>query len=322
MSLKQSAQLRTYEDPDTGETIVRDIVLKNVRFNYTYLESPRPKEFRGDGINYETNLIIEDSETWDVFAAYYQWVYERAVLNSWKNRRPGFDAMNVPFYVPTLDDKGNHRKFEENAVAIIKTKTNQQPELYIKVEGPLRKADERDEDQFYSGMIGDAIVSLWAYDKGGQIPKPGIKAYINGVSKTGIGEPVRFNTGNYDMVGAFGDETDVENADLINDAFGGSTVAQPTAPVAAPIATPVAPDLASILGKTTAPAAQPVAAPTAPVVPVAQPAAPAANPLAGLLTPSATVAPIAAPAAPVAAAQPAASSNDLLQSLINKGLHK
>lgn len=186
---KQTVELLTYVDPETNETKIRGAHLKNVRFNYTFLAEPRPADLYGDGTSYDTQLIIENQDVLNTLVEYFNTVYAEAVNTKWNGRRPEYNKMNTPFKVPKLDDEGNRYRYEEEALAIIQTKTNKQPDLFINLNNEgVRRADENDVDAFYSGMIGEAVINFWPYAKG-LGPKDGIKAFINAVCKTDVGDP-------------------------------------------------------------------------------------------------------------------------------------
>lgn len=301
MSLKESAQIRRYTNKE-GVELIRDIVFKNVRFNYTYVSRPRPQTVGGQTTEgrYETNLIIHDPETWQVFEEAFLEIYENAVQNTWRGVRPALDKINVPFAAPKLKEDGTWGDFEEGAIAIIKANNNQAPELFLRLDDGLglRQATEDDLDDFYSGMIGDAVVSFWVYDKAPHRPRAGIKLFLNGVCKTGVGDPIIFTPGNYNFLEAFSSGEDnaaafAEKPNL-NSLLGKKTMpAQATTP---PVQKPVEP--------TPKPTPQPTPKPT--------PQPTVLNK--GLLQKSEVVEPISVEAEE--------APNDLLQKLISKGLTK
>lgn len=242
--LIEKAEIRTYTTKD-GEEIIRDIVLKNVTFNYTFVTAPKPKELKGNGETYETNVIIKSEEVWNTFVEAFNRVYRRAVKNTWKGRTPALDTMNIPFYIPKKDENGEYYPLEEDAIAVLKTKNKQQPELFLRDEGPLRVAGEDDINEFYSGMVGDAVISFWAYDSGTG-PKPGIMLFINGVCKVAKGEPLTFVGSNYDFAGAFSDGEDTAAAFKEQKVVKATTPTPATTPAPEPA---VAPGLQDLLGK-------------------------------------------------------------------------
>lgn len=317
MDLKQSAEIRTYIDKD-GHEQVRDIVLKNVRFNYTWLVSPQEPDSIGKTPNYSTNLVIHDQETWNTFAAFFGHVYEKAVTDTWGNKRPDYNTpgkMNLPFFVPQPKDDGTWGDFEEGAIAVIKARTTQQPELFIRLGGePIRQVQtEEDLEEIYSGMIGDAVITLWAYDSSrGGSPRPGIRAFIVGACKTDHGDPILFNRNNYDLLGAFGGEGSTAAA-FTQPKTQQPVQVQPQGVSTTPNVVPPQPqqpaqpkqNLSQLLGGKTGTITPPKA--TTPQTPT-----PPTTP--NILTPNPAVQPIEQ--------EPEAPKANMLQDLINKGLTK
>lgn len=241
MSLKdiQTIKLNTYTTQE-GEVKVRDAVIKNVRLNWVFLETPRAADTPGAKPRYDAQVIIENEEVLNTLSEYFNIMYEDAVAKKWQGRRPNINNMNTPFRSPSmetdengnqvLDENGQPKRaiFEEHALAVLTVSNNSQPKLFMRKNGEqLRAADEGDDGEFYSGMIGEVHIAFYAYAKG-LSPKDGIKVFINAVCKTDDGNPIFKQFGTTDYNELFGGEE--------TEGFYESFKAEPAAPAqAAPV---------------------------------------------------------------------------------------
>ena len=208
----QTAELERYTTPE-GEERISHLRIKNVRFNYPYLEAPRPSE-AGARPRYDVQLIIENEEVFNVIQEYFNHTYEQGVAKVWAGRRPNVAAMNTPVKAPLPDDTtGEPRLFEENAIVLLSASNSQRPQLALHLPGEeLTAWTEDDIGEFYSGMIGEAVIGFSAYPKSpGGSPKDGIKAWINGALKTGHGEQLFKKLGDTDYFGLGAAKTSLFN---------------------------------------------------------------------------------------------------------------
>jgi len=187
--------LKVTRDPETNR--IKRLQTGDVMFSYAFLTTVRPETDFKKG-TYGADLIIQDEETLEAVKEYIQEVMESALEDTWEGK------MSKTLYVPLK--KGNEESEVEAGHYVLKTTTRKQPKLLIRDEetGVAHEITEDEVDDIYSGMIGEAIIQLSAYNYNGQ---KGITCYLNAVCKTGDGTPLGGNV-SYENEFSLGSEFD------------------------------------------------------------------------------------------------------------------
>jgi hypothetical protein len=165
-------------DKDTN--VIKSLKTGDVVFSYAFLTSPRPEGSLNPG-TYGAELIISDEETKKEVMEYLKQMIEDGKKNTWKGKIP------KDLYIP-VRDPDEENEHEKDALIVLKTSTKIQPKLYIRdpETGRAHNVEEDEEEEIYSGMVGEAIIRMVVVDFKGF---HGIKAYINAACKTADGTP-------------------------------------------------------------------------------------------------------------------------------------
>jgi len=187
---------------------IRSIQTAESIFSYAYLVSPRPESDFKAG-TFGTDLIIRDDETIAAIKEYINQVMKEAKEDAWDGKVP----KNLSLPVRMGDDE---IPLEAGAL-VLKTSTKIQPKVFIrdKDTGKAREVTEEEieDGEIYSGMLGEVIFSLRAYNYNGV---KGITAYINAACKTGIGTPLGIK---YNFEEEFSEELDDDDDESEEEAF-------------------------------------------------------------------------------------------------------
>lgn len=178
-----------------GTDIIAGIKLTNVMFSYAYLLQPRPKNDLKAG-TFGADLLIDrkDTEALTLLEEYMQSAIEEGKETAWNNKLP----KNLNF--PWREGDAEKNSIEEGML-VLKTTTKRQPQLFIREEDDNSprafSSDEEAESELYSGMIGEAFVTLRPFTF--QNTNNGVTAYLGAVCKTAKGTPIGAKTDYQDV---------------------------------------------------------------------------------------------------------------------------
>lgn len=166
-------------------------------FSYAYLLNARPESDFKAG-TYGTEFVIHDDDTIAAIKEYVNQVMQEAKNKEWNGTIP----KNVSLPIKAGDEENEL----EAGHYVLKTSTKIQPKVLIRdpETGRAHEVEEDEFDQIYSGMLGEIIFTLRAYNYNGV---RGITAYINAACKTGEGTPLG---GNFNYEDEFSEASDFD----------------------------------------------------------------------------------------------------------------
>lgn len=170
-----------------------------VRFSYVHVFEPRSVP-GSETEKYSVSLLIDkkDKETVNAINDAIKHIYEAEKTSTFKGKK--FDSIRKPLRdgdEERGDDANYAGKYYVNCTA--KTKP-----------GVIDRAkNELNEDNFYSGCYGKAVIVLAPYSVSGSV---GIGAYVNNLLKTDDGEKL---AGKASAESDFADDFDEEDEDLM-----------------------------------------------------------------------------------------------------------
>ena len=145
-----------------------------VRFSYVHVFEPR--SVNGSDEKYSVCLLIDkkDKATVNAIQDAMKSIYEAEKNGAFKGK--SFNAIKKP-----LRDGDDERSDDSNYAGMyfLNASSKTQPGVIDRAKNAL------DEDTFYSGCFGKAVLMLSAYNVSGGI---GIAAYVNNILKTDDGE--------------------------------------------------------------------------------------------------------------------------------------
>lgn len=196
--------LKAYRNSETGE--ITAVQTSAGIFSYAYLTTP-DSSF-GSPV-YRTEFVTRDKKTVDLVKEYLAQVVNAAKSEQWGGKLP--KGLNLPVR------NGNEGNELEDGAFVLKLSNKVQPDIYIKENGKAHQISEDEIDDIYSGMEGEVIFSFKAYNMNGA---KGVKAYLNGVCKTGEGKPIGTRISFVDAFsdpGAFDDDDEEGDSDVDTD---------------------------------------------------------------------------------------------------------
>lgn len=172
--------LRVNRDESTG--LIKSVQTGRVLFSYAYLTSPRSEQDFKPG-TFGADLIILDEATEAAIKEYLQEVIAEATPKVWEGK------LGKQFYIPFR--AGDEEIDIEAGHYVLKSTTKRQPRILIRNEyGKAHEIEEDEIEDIYSGMIGEAIISLRPFNYNG---KKGITCYLSAVCKTEDGTALGSN---------------------------------------------------------------------------------------------------------------------------------
>ena len=174
----------------TAEGQAESLKLRNVILNYTFLDSPRPKDEYNDGLTRTTEVLLDSDEHVQLFTEYFQASYKQAAAKTWGGVQ--HQDIFLPYRMPKPHaETGQLSDIEKDTKLIIKTTSGFEVPLYNRDPETLAVTKLEGEDsigKIYSGVLADIVIKLGAYDNKGA-RKAGLKGFVNSVCRVGIGKP-------------------------------------------------------------------------------------------------------------------------------------